>query len=277
MAFQTVWQSNQPLFNRIPATPIQFHLNSNGRIRQPVALKRCSFSSTAARNSIASTLVRSHIIPELFKNSQLLIKDEVELYSKRLGLRTGEIRLLFIVPNADLNSQIELLMFRRLLDEAPPYQALSYTGGYPFPHSHHDVEEEERSYQLTKIVLVNGIEFPVKLNQYQALLRFRRTHPSVALWIDSICINEGDPIERPEQVRIMGEIYGKSEEVIIWLGEVASRSETNIALGMIKGIIKSFVSWYNVKNPSGFLVYWELMKRKAETTPDSVDQKLFWK
>jgi hypothetical protein len=75
----------------------------------------------------------------------------------------------------------------------------------------------------------------------------------------------------------MGEIYGKSKEVIIWLGEVASRSETNIALGMIKGIIKSFVSWYHVKNPSGFLVHWELMKRKAETTPDSVDQKLFWK
>ena len=75
----------------------------------------------------------------------------------------------------------------------------------------------------------------------------------------------------------MGEIYGKSKEVIIWLGEVASRSETNIALGMIKGIIKSFVSWYNVKNPSGFLVHWELMKRKAESTPDSVDQKLFWK
>jgi hypothetical protein len=174
MTFRTVWQLNQPLFNRIPATPIQFRLNSNRRIRQPVALERFPCSSTAARNSIASTLLRSRVSPELFKNSRLLIKDEAELYSKRLRLRTGEMRLLFLVPNADPNSQIELLMVLCLLDEAPPYQALSYTGGYPFPHSHRDVEEEERFYRVTKIVLV-------KLNLYQALLRFRRTHPSVAL------------------------------------------------------------------------------------------------
>jgi hypothetical protein len=172
MAFRTVWQSSQPLFNRIPAAPIQSLLNPNRRIRQPVALKQFPFPSTAARNSIASTLLRSRVSPELFKNGRLLIKDEAERYSKRLGLRTGEIRLLFIVPNADPNSQVELLMVHCLLDEAPPYQALSYTGGYPFPHSHRDVEEEERSYQVTKIVIVYGIEFPVKLNLYEALLRF---------------------------------------------------------------------------------------------------------
>ena len=40
-----------------------------------------------------------------------------------------------------------------------------------------------------------------------------------ALWIDAICINQGDLQERSAQVQNMGKIFAESKTLIIWLGE----------------------------------------------------------
>ena len=40
----------------------------------------------------------------------------------------------------------------------------------------------------------------------------------VFYWIDQICINQDDLIERSDQVRIMDKIYKKAKMVLIWLG-----------------------------------------------------------
>lgn len=42
---------------------------------------------------------------------------------------------------------------------------------------------------------------------------------SPPLWIDALCINQADHIEREEQVRLMSDIYANAETVLIWLGE----------------------------------------------------------
>jgi hypothetical protein len=39
------------------------------------------------------------------------------------------------------------------------------------------------------------------------------------LWIDSICINQKDEIEKAEQVGMMKDIYRRASRVIVWLGE----------------------------------------------------------
>jgi hypothetical protein len=39
------------------------------------------------------------------------------------------------------------------------------------------------------------------------------------LWIDAICINQGDNVEKSSQVAMMDVIYSKSETVVVWLGE----------------------------------------------------------
>ncbi|KAK0648017.1 heterokaryon incompatibility protein-domain-containing protein [Cercophora newfieldiana] len=50
---------------------------------------------------------------------------------------------------------------------------------------------------------------------------------TVSLWVDYICINQADISERNEQVALMGDIFRRSEEVVIWIGEAAATTETN--------------------------------------------------
>jgi hypothetical protein len=49
-------------------------------------------------------------------------------------------------------------------------------------------------------------------------------------WIDQLCIQQSDSSERNHQVMMMGEIYQKSKEVLVWLG-------TNVSLSHIDNLI----------------------------------------
>jgi hypothetical protein len=252
----------------------------NKRIAPWTRVLNIRYSSVAADHGVPSFLLRSGVDSELFVKFPLKFEDHIELYTKRLRPVAREIRLLFILPTEDDRSPIELLMVHCLLEAAPPYLALSYTGGHPFASSkshEHKKDCDDEWYDAKHSVLVNGITLDVKKNLYQALRKFRKSHASIPVWIDSICMNEGDPIERPEQIRMMGDIYGQAEEVLIWLGEVESMTETKTAMDMITGIVDNFKIWYDEERPPGFDHHWAQMKRKAETTPDSVDQKLFWR
>ncbi|KAK5651905.1 hypothetical protein OQA88_11564 [Cercophora sp. LCS_1] len=39
------------------------------------------------------------------------------------------------------------------------------------------------------------------------------------LWVDALCINQDDPVERAAEVRRMRDIYGLAWSVVVWLGE----------------------------------------------------------
>ncbi|KAF2705092.1 hypothetical protein K504DRAFT_506561 [Pleomassaria siparia CBS 279.74] len=115
------------------------------------------------------------------------------------------------MPSADPQSTIEMVMSYRNLDEHPPYQALSYTGGNPFTSDYSEKLPKDTNdpWEEQTIVTVNGMAFPAKRNLMQALRRFHITHVMQSIWIDSICTNEADPVERSEQVRLMCEVYGE--------------------------------------------------------------------
>jgi hypothetical protein len=38
------------------------------------------------------------------------------------------------------------------------------------------------------------------------------------LWVDAVCINQLDPVEKGHQVAQMGRIYENAERVVVWLG-----------------------------------------------------------
>jgi hypothetical protein len=40
----------------------------------------------------------------------------------------------------------------------------------------------------------------------------------MTLWIDAICINQGDPEEKNQQLNIIVDIYAEAEEALIWMG-----------------------------------------------------------
>ena len=62
-------------------------------------------------------------------------------------------------------------------------------------------------------------------NLAAALRHLRYTNKTRLLWIDALCINQGDVKERNLQVMRMGDIFSRAVNVCIWLGEAANRSD----------------------------------------------------
>ena len=65
----------------------------------------------------------------------------------------------------------------------------------------------------------------------QAFCKEAEFEGGLKLWVDAICINQGDLDERARQVRRMREIYGSAWAVIAWLGGESHRS--NLAIQLI--------------------------------------------
>jgi hypothetical protein len=55
--------------------------------------------------------------------------------------------------------------------------------------------------------------------------RVRRPNETSKLWIDEICINQDDILERNAQVSLMDQIYLNAKKVVIWLGEEDERTD----------------------------------------------------
>jgi hypothetical protein len=51
------------------------------------------------------------------------------------------------------------------------------------------------------------------------LYRIRNASRKRNIWIDSICINHTDILEKNKQLEIIGNIYLSAETVLVWLGE----------------------------------------------------------
>lgn len=133
-------------------------------------------------------------------------------YSQLLG--SGNIRLLRLLPHGDKSAplQCQLIDYPILeLEEGPHmYEALSYVwGSSEKPHT----------------ICVNGNAMAITANLHEVLLRLRDRLIERILWIDAICIDQSNTIERGDQIRHMAEIYCKANRVIVWLGESADDSD----------------------------------------------------
>lgn len=99
------------------------------------------------------------------------------------------------------------------------YDALSYTWG----------DETQR-----EDIVVDGLRTSVTQNLHSALKHLRHPRRTRTLWVDALCINQGDAEEREEQVRKMGSIYSQARRVVIWLGE--ETKEVQGAMALVKEV-----------------------------------------
>jgi hypothetical protein len=116
-----------------------------------------------------------------------------------------QIRLVMLIPSEDTKSPAQYVI--RLFDvyNAPPFCALSYTWGQPTP---------------TSVILIDGQPLTIRENLYKFLEVFRgQGGKQEHLWIDQICIDQSNILERNHQVQFMNRIYSSSAYVIIWLGD----------------------------------------------------------
>jgi Heterokaryon incompatibility protein (HET) len=68
-------------------------------------------------------------------------------------------------------------------------------------------------------ILCDGQPVAIGAELSDALRRLRLRGEHRTIWIDALCINQEDIIERNSQVRNMSEIYSKADQVLIWVGE----------------------------------------------------------
>ena len=66
--------------------------------------------------------------------------------------------------------------------------------------------------------LCSTVSIPATANLAQALPYLQLETEERVLWIDAICINQGDLAERGQQVGRMADIYKMATRVLIWLG-----------------------------------------------------------
>jgi len=70
----------------------------------------------------------------------------------------------------------------------------------------------------------------VTQNLYGALHHLRRRESARPLWIDAICIDQANTVERGQQVGLMRDIFQHSERTIVWLGPAGQNSSSAVEL-----------------------------------------------
>ncbi|KAG4438673.1 hypothetical protein IFR05_005854 [Cadophora sp. M221] len=130
---------------------------------------------------------------------------------------TKDFRLVILHPALEDNEEIKCTLQHADLNNPGEFEALSYAWG-----------DQTEKHTIT----VNDQEFEVTSSLAHALRNLRNLRPHSrlrrTLWIDAICIDQRNEIERNSQVRRMDVIYKSASEVVVWLGRY---SEPEDALG----------------------------------------------
>jgi hypothetical protein len=111
------------------------------------------------------------------------------------------------------------------VDEAPKYLALSYTWG----------RAEEPVFSLDPVLPENNKpchimlqnqtrEVSSNLMDFFLLLVDLENHEDEYIWIDAICINQVDDVEKAAQVDLMGTIYSRAGATFVWLGKADAQT-----------------------------------------------------
>jgi hypothetical protein len=147
-------------------------------------------------------------------------------------LEDGHIRLLSL-EHAYLDTNSTVLRNLKLIDvplqTAPAYEALSYCWGdlrlctgILFNHE----DGHERVFRITEDLATC----------LYSIMQSRELTTPAYIWIDQICIDQGNIPERNSQVKIMIDIYRRASRVIVWLGqeaESAGRYQDSTGAGVV--------------------------------------------
>jgi hypothetical protein len=133
-----------------------------------------------------------NMAPHTFHEQFLLPSDE------------KSIRVLCIQPGVK-GTTIEASLSKIDLNnpERASYTALSYTWG---------------NAAIVDYILVNDEKMGVGANLFQALQHIRSPDEPIVIWVDAICIDQTNNVEKSHQVSQMGLVYKLCEQACIWLG-----------------------------------------------------------
>ncbi|KIW53558.1 hypothetical protein PV05_09118 [Exophiala xenobiotica] len=133
----------------------------------------------------------------------------------REPLAETQIRLIELFPGAR-GEGLRAILHSVDLVSSPAFDALSYVWG-------------NREVQDTIILGDDSFKRErISASVHAALTELRRPDTSRFIWVDALCIDQHNILERNHQVRIMGTIFASAAQVIIWLGEATEHSKSGI-------------------------------------------------
>ncbi|KAK7212787.1 hypothetical protein V2G26_019965 [Clonostachys chloroleuca] len=157
---------------------------------------------------------KTEIASFLNRSKQILQKYRDFEYSRPIAAIHNGIRLLLLRPGGFLDD-IQSDLVDVCVDDQLSYEALLYTWG--------DGKSQ-------RPIRVNGSRLDVSAKLEVALRHLRSLTATRVLWIDALCINQGDYEERSDQVKKMVQIYQRATNVIAWLGKESRGSGDSMAL-----------------------------------------------
>ena len=163
-----------------------------------------------------------------------------------LGAPT-HIRVLEILPG-NPNSEIRFRLREKVLGDGEIYYAVSYTWGPPvFTHK---IYSAEGFIQVTE-------------NLWEALRRYRKADELMTLWVDAVCIDQANKLERAQQIVLMRRVYSESERVLICLGRESPSDR--VAFEFITHTV-DLAEGKDIDNPDDLkqLADWTISKRTDE-------------
>jgi hypothetical protein len=108
-------------------------------------------------------------------------------------------------PNESDSNNITFDMDEKLLEEASgAFIAVSYCWGNEQP--------------TERLPLSSRVYLEVTRTVHSLLRHIAGVSSGLPLWVDAICINQADLVEKNSQVRMMKDIYAAAKYVIVWLG-----------------------------------------------------------
>ncbi|KAI3317114.1 hypothetical protein HD806DRAFT_515858 [Xylariaceae sp. AK1471] len=126
------------------------------------------------------------------------------------------------------------------------YDTLSYCWGVGKPDrqvivSKTNDDDDGRENRNDRIIYISASLESALLS----LAREENVGTCYPIFADQICINQADPVEKIQQVRLMGEIYARSARSIVWLGEstpetcryfdISTELQSEAIMGRLKG------------------------------------------
>lgn len=156
-----------------------------------------------------------------------------------LSRQTRSIRLLRFEDESrtTASTRLSCVMETFKLARCPPFVALSYAWGHP---------------GLGREISVNGKELRIRENLYLAMSVLQgmpttqvshdplREHELIPpyFWVDAICINQDDILERGHQVNLMESIFTGATCVVAWLG--FEDDDSKVAIDMIRSRFRGY-------------------------------------
>ncbi|PKS08414.1 hypothetical protein jhhlp_005125 [Lomentospora prolificans] len=155
--------------------------------------------------------------------------------------RKKETRLLILEPG-EPDDPLRGRLVNVELSWRTRYEALSYAWGDD---------------SVTTTLECAGHKFNITPNLRDALIDLRYSDFERVLWVDAVCIDQTDNVEKQHQIRLMGSIYAEARRVLIYLGK--AEDSVSQAMAQIRKLDLKFIPLSTLRYSSRHEAYGPLV------------------